>query len=455
MKGRKGTLTRLRDERGVTTVVVVVSLIGIFSAVVLSLGFGSAWANRRVIITATDGAALQQARLAALSGTACDDAARPIDNWSDFLSRNAKDITFQNCDLVPDAAHPGTGYVLVEANKTANAPFGGLFGIGSTQPYSLSAVEYGFAPKPEGLRPMAFCLDNAHVLQWIWYQNWRIAQGEIEGTVDPSFGQIMSSTYNGLKGTLDAGRPPVKGVDYSGASGSVLFKPPPGLPGDGLEPRIDYPLGSDKFGTGGTSYLSYGVVHRMFFTKDDIYEGGNCPSDIEASGNWGWIDLDGRDNSTNLQKEWTEEGYDGQVAADDCNADEVSGDPCFGDPGSSGGANQQALDSLIANQTQFYIPIFSNITCPPEDPAPCPGENSAFQIWGFLPLILRGYLVTGQEQDRFFDFEFKDVITSGPCCSKTGGIGTPKGIRICGVDHDGATTDAIIAARCGQGTSGP
>ncbi|MFY9588637.1 MAG: Tad domain-containing protein [Actinomycetota bacterium] len=434
MKNRKGVLTRLRyEQRGVTTVVVVASLIGIMAAVVLSLDFGSAWASRRVVITATDSTALHEGRVAALTGAGCQPG---IDGYQNFLRRNISnaDIRFENCELHEDVAHPGTGYILVEARKSANAPLGGIFGIGDTQPYSLSAVEYGFA-KPEGLRPMSFCLDNAHVLQWIWYQNWRIAQGEIDGTVDPNFGQMTSTTYDALKGTLDAGHPPVKGTNwhYPYVSGdTVLYQPPVDL-------KIDYPQGSATNGLGGTSYLSYGVVHRMFFTKDAAYESGTCGG---SSGNWGWIDLDGASNGTSIQNEWVTNGYDGNIATNDCNNDGVTGDPCEGDPGSSGGSAAQELQGLVDNQTQFHIPIFTS--------AVSNGSNADFTIWGFLPLILRGFKDNGPEDSRYFDFEFKDVITTGACCSKTGGIGTPKGIRICAVDHDGDTTDAIIRARCGQ-----
>ena len=442
MKARKGMLTRLREERGVTTVVVVVSLIGIFSAVVLSLGFGSAWANRRTIITATDGAALQQARIAALTGAACDDLAIAIDNWSNFLARNANDITFQNCDLVPDTAHPGTGYVLVEARKKANAPFGGLFGIAHTEPYSLSAVEYGFVPAPEGLRPMSFCVDNAAVQQWIWYQNWRRANGLTPGAVDPNYGQITQATYEGLKGDLDVGHPPDKDVDFHypvQAGDSVLFVPPPDTTLSPAKYRIDYPLGSAEDGVGGTSYSSYGVVHRMYFTKDTVYENGNCGN---SEGNWGWIDFNQGSNSTDDQKDWIDNGYDGQVAAGDCNADGTGGEACEGDTGSSGGSGANDLDSLVENETQFHIPIFSTVNSP--------GANSQFTIWGFLPLILRGYRIVGPEAQRYFDFEFKNVISTGPCCSKTGGLGSVPGFRICEVDHDGDMSAATIAARCGQ-----
>jgi hypothetical protein len=419
----------LRKERGISTVIAVVSLLGLFAAALLSLDFGQMWSSRRQIITATDATVLQQAKAAALAGSTGPDCTAA---WTDFLYRNANNIVTSPppvCALHPDSAHPGTGYVTVEARKFADTRFGGLFGFGGdTKPYSLSAAEYGFG-NPTGLRPMSFCLLNAHVLEWAWYQNWLTVQRG--GTANANFGQLDGTTYNNLKGDLDAGHPPI--THYPVQTGdTILFESP-------VDGRIDYPQGSAANGTGGTSYASYGVVHRMYFTKDTAYESGNCGG---SSGNWGWIDFNGGSNSTSEQNDWVENGYDGEAAANDCNADGTSGDPCSGDPGSSGASSSQELDDLITSQAVFYIPIFNT--------ASINGSNAEFTMWGFLPLVLRGYKLNGSESDRYFDFEFKDVIASSAGgISKTGGIGSAKVVKICAVDHDGDTSDATIASHCG------
>ena len=423
------------DERGVSTVIVVVSLVGILGAALLSLDFGSMWASRRQIITATDSTVLRQATLAALGGTACNPDPLSSDYYVNWLYKNANTIVPNSwdCDLVPDTDHPGTGYVVVEARKYADTRFGGLFGfVGDTEPYSLTAAEYGFV-NPAGLRPMSFCLQNAHVMQWVWYQNWlRANDGDSSTVPDPNFGQLDETTYNNQKGDLDAGAPPVV-HNPSQPGDSILFSGT-----DTLE-RVDFPQGRAADGTGGTSYASFGVVHRMFFTKGDVNEAGNCGS--AAPGNWGWIDFDGGSNSTSDQADWVDNGYDGSSAADDCNADGVTGDPCEGDTGSSGGSPRQELDRLIASEAVFFIPIFSNVTGT--------GATAEFTMWGFLPLVLRGYDINGPEADRYFDFEFVDAIASSAGdVGETGGLGTPKGVKICGVDHDGDTSAATIAARC-------
>lgn len=431
----KNLRTKSSDERGVSTVIVVASLIGILGAAMLSLDFGSMWSSRRQIITATDSTVLRQASLAALGDTACDTNPLSTNYYVNWLYKNANTIVPDswNCQLHPDTEHPGTGYVMVEARKYADTRFGGLFGfIGDTQPYSLSAAEYGYV-NPSGLRPMSFCLQNAHVMQWIWYQNWLLANdGDSSTQPDPDFGQLSQSLYEGQKGDLDAGQPPVVHVPTQ-TGDSILFSGT-----DSLE-RIDFPQGDAVNGTGGASYSGFGVVHRMFFTKDDVNEAGNCGS--EAPGNWGWIDFDGGSNPASEQADWVENGYDGSSAANDCNNDGTTGDPCEGDPGSSGGSPRQELDALIESEAVFFIPIFSNVTFN--------GANAEFTMWGFLPLVLRGYEITRPESDRYFDFEFLDAIASSAGdVVEEGGLGTPKGVKICAVDHDGDTSDATIAARC-------
>jgi len=426
MNVRGSIFGRLREERGISTAIAAISLIGLFGAALLSLDFGSMWSSRRNIITATDSTALDQARKASLTlnPTACSS------NWTDYLYRNSKTIVASSINCTLHAFNPEAGYVTVEGRNNADTRFGGLFGLSSTQPYSLSAAQYGFG-SPQGLRPMSFCLLNAHVMQWVWYQNWlRVQRGQAE---DPNFGKLDETTYNLQKGTLDAGHPPVTHYPKQ-ATDTVLFLPP-------IDGRVDFPQADGSNGLSGVSYASYGVVHRMFFTKDDVYESGNCGA---SSGNWGWIDYSRTGGGTKDLNDWIINGYDGQAAKDDCNANDSTPppQPCSGDSGSSGGATQQELQTLVDSQAVFFIPIFTNVANP--------GTNADFTIWGFLPLVLRGFQVTGSQDSRYFDFEFKDAIAStAGGISNTGGIGSAKVVAICEVDHDGDTSDAQIASRCG------
>ena len=75
-----------RDERGAASIIVALSLVAIFVSAMLSIDAGMLWTQRRTIATATDAAALSEARRIALSPSApssCDPS------WTTLLTRNA------------------------------------------------------------------------------------------------------------------------------------------------------------------------------------------------------------------------------------------------------------------------------------------------------------------------------------------------------------------------------
>ena len=171
---------------------------------------------------------------------------------------------------------------------------------------------------------------------------------------------------------------------------------------------------------------STGVLHKIYFTKDSPDHCG-----AEAPGNWGWMDFDGGSNSNKDTQNWVHGGYDGSVAVGDCYAD-GSNQPCDGDTGSSGGSTSQELDYLIDNAITFHVPIFGDVTGKG-------GSNADFEIKGFLGVRLWDYQNTGTNEQRYFTYEFLELLIDGPCCgaSPVGGVDTGvRGIRLCAVDHD-------------------
>lgn len=157
----------LRDERGVSAVVVAVSLVAVFGAAMLSIDAGNVWQERRNIITATDATALSEARDAALSvgSFTCSGG------WQDLLVANAgAGVTPLACARTPLATGAG-GYVSVEAEKPAEVRFGGVFNIGDTTAYSMSAARWLYAYDVSGLRPIGFCMQNQHVQEWLAHVN--------------------------------------------------------------------------------------------------------------------------------------------------------------------------------------------------------------------------------------------------------------------------------------------
>ncbi len=155
------------DERGVTAVVVAVTLVAIFGAAMLSVDAGNLWQSRRNMVTGTDAAALGEAQIAALNGTV------PCGVGSDYqlqLQRNSGNAVFDpTCTpfIGPLGTNlDGTGYVTVSARKPVDVRFGGVVGVGDTAAYSSSTAQWGFIVELKGLRPIAVCDKTANFQLW-------------------------------------------------------------------------------------------------------------------------------------------------------------------------------------------------------------------------------------------------------------------------------------------------
>lgn len=390
-----------KDERGISAVIVVVSLLGIFGAAMLSLDAGNMWQTRRNIITVTDATALGQAKYLAFADnqTACEAT------WTNFmlnLEGAGANVTPLNC--TPTSAGNGTGYVVVDGRKTARTRFGGVFGIGDTEPYSLSAAQWGYISEARGLRPISFCKENSHAQEWLTLKN-----GGSE------------AAYQNLANTGDDN-------------------------GDGLIDHPSYPAIS-------TSYSNPPVVHRMYFNNDlDDGQCGNFP------GSWGWLNFDGGAGATTDRNDWTENGYnDGSVTIREdgepaCPASPGNGDAADSeegcvpaDSGAISNANSDALNAILGKKV--HIMLFDTGNCVNDAGG---GVTCNFESWAIMGVVLRGFRATGPESDRYLDFEFTDIMLSGTCCepAPVNGVDTgARGVKICEVDHD-FQAGQTIASRC-------
>ncbi len=372
------------SERGISSVIVAVSLIALFGAAVLSVDAGSLWQTRRNIITGTDAAALAEARaLSSSSAASCTGV------WNAALTDNvpASLLTPEACAVF----HPvngKTGYVTVEARQRSTAKFSGVFGMGDQSAYSLSAALWGFPPAVKGLRPIGICVENSHIQEWLKLKN----------------GTITQAQYDALRGGL--GHPIASGVG----------------PGEEPSPPVLYPANA--------------VVHRILFTKENPDAcGANAP------GNWGFQDYNGGDNSNAEMRDWLLGGFFGNnvgVGPPDCNADNATqNEDCSADTGSSGGSINTALRQII-NKT-FPILIFDSVTGT--------GSGVKYNPYAFVGVTLRGWRVTGLAALRYFDFEFTDLTLEGTCCTADGVDTGIRGIKLCAVDHD-TQPGGGPAARC-------
>lgn len=181
-----------KDQRGVTGVVIGVSLMAVFGAAVLTVDAGNMWQTRRNIITGTDAAALSEAaRASAFTGTPTGCST----TWASTVTENSGNLsTPLTCTITVTrytaAGVPLLGYVVVDARKTAATRFGGAIGVGDTAPYSLSAARWGPPNGVVGLRPFGLCEGDTHYQEWLAYA----ARGYPTSPSDP---------YNQARGTAD------------------------------------------------------------------------------------------------------------------------------------------------------------------------------------------------------------------------------------------------------------
>ena len=375
---------RLNDERGISAVIVAISLVGLMGAALISVDYGNVVQTRRNLITGTDSTALERARVEAFRATQLSGPgpiACPEATWTDYLIRNVGSYVngSESCNVYPNGT-TGTGYVVVQAQKEARARFGGLFGLGNTQPLSVSAAQYGYITAARGLRPMAFCFLNDHVQEWLAM----VSPSSDGGTTITA---AERAVYNQLPTTEPAGHP----TQYA-AQGA-------------------------------------GVVHRMWFSRQS--EDGQCGT---SPGNWGWMDFQctvaDRSSCGNPNPDirtWIDEGYDGLVSVWNTTND----NPAINPAGNSNGrcdtlnevdakwgclngtdglrlnSERDELNRLIANRTRFHVPIFKGLSGS--------GNNSRYEILGFLGVRLWGW--DKQSNDGYFDMEFFELLNSGACCS--------------------------------------
>ena len=378
------------DQRGITAPVGAVVLLAIFAAATLSVDAGNLWQTRRNIITATDAASLAEAGDAALTGSpTCTGL------YNTVLDNNAgEDVYDRSCTVTPGPSE-GTGWVAVEGRKTSDVRFGAVIGLDDTAAYSMSAAMFGYPTAAIGLRPIAFCYLNSHVQTWADLQD----------------GTLSFEDYQALKGAGDVN-------------------------GDG---QIDYP--------NDIAYQPYGVVHRMYFTKD--VDDGQCG---DFAGNWGWLSFDGLPADVTDRNEWIRNGWNGSVDIRLSTEESCEGQPGSGgeaesnegcppaDSGALAGQNAAALDDIL-NQP-VPISIFDDGDCNESGG----GTVCSFETWAFVGVILRGYKVNANQSLRYFDFEFVSIQVSGSCCAAFApnqDLGA-RAVRLCAVDHD--TQD--VATRC-------
>lgn len=417
-----GRLQSLREERGVSAVIVSVSLIAIFGASMLAIDAGSVWATRRAIVTGTDAAVLGAARLYATGmQDPCNAAGVAAGESEGNAILAANDSRSEHAGLpnpyevtVPDCSGTGlrTGHVRYDGRLAAQQAFSSIFGFGKVKPFSSSTAEFGWVVEiAGGLRPWTVCLQHntwdpddpapvvlppptgagpfAHYALWNWKEK----------------GEITPATYNGYFGQNPN--------EYPAASSD-----------NGLNANKNYLSPA----AGG------GVVHRV-----------NLKDDCGGGASWrGWLDYFSGSNGTSTLRDWIINGYPRSVALDphDCTPHtSASPDDCDAFPGSHNGL-EDALDSITCPAATpsaecFNFPVILN------EGVTGVGGSIAVDHAAFIFVILRGFASDDMNNPCsgnstcLLDMEFIRVQAEGEIGGNpSGGATTPRGTALCGIDHD-------------------
>jgi len=439
MRARRGLIWLARDERGVSVFLVAVTLFAIMAVSMMAIDGGSLYTTRRNLITGTDAAALDAARYFNTGqGDPCSGAgqtAAEADARNVLLQNNTNSLHdssntpngFQVTTAIPcGTASYIPGKVRFDARLNAHMSLAGMFGFSNLQAFSSSTAAWGYITglgSGSGLRPMSICDQHSQSFPnplpaapaapyYPHFALWNMLQA----------GTINQTTYDSFFGTDAANYPSVSGGFSNGD--------------DNNNPNKGKPYVTPT-GTNGHS-----TIHRV--TMPDPLCG-------VSPGNRIWVDFTGPGGGTGggtaaLVSEILS-GYTGTVdlSPHDCNPSDSTPAPedCGSKPGNSGGV-QSALGTIVCDVNTaamncpyiFPILVISSITKP--------GATANYTQVAFLFVVLRGFskLTSNSLQ---FDYEFVSVQTDGNIgsTSPSGSDTEPKGVQLCGVDHD-TTSD-----RCG------
>lgn len=149
-------------------------------------------------------------------------------------------------------------------------------------------------------------------------------------------------------------------------------------------------------------------------TYDKGPQGASCEN---APGNWGVLDFDGGNNSNNDTKDWTLNGYPGEVS--------ISPPTIPGNTGSFSQSLDAELSYLRDNGIWFGLPVFDRVEGN--------GSNAEFNIVAFAYVKLVDFKANGAEAQRYMTLVFDRGVLEGVCCD-TGPDTGVRVIRICDVD---------------------
>jgi hypothetical protein len=161
----------MRREDGAVIVWVVMAMTVIFGAAAMSIDAGSLWNARRNMITATDAAALAAAAGYGEGINGCSEYAvsRVAANTQPAQSLVGWQVAeLEGCDFQPHPSGiPQLGFVTVDAARDVDLIFGPVLGVSQGTVRSTTAAEVGFPLAVGRVRPLALCVKNSALQQWL------------------------------------------------------------------------------------------------------------------------------------------------------------------------------------------------------------------------------------------------------------------------------------------------
>jgi len=142
------------DERGVVGAIAALLVTAMLAMSAVVIDVGHSWQQRRMVVTATDAAALAATRDFVEGLNGCSTTA---DN---YVVANNSAASLTGCVHHPRSGGD-PGWVNVSAEVTVDFIFAPVFGVGDTTIQSSTTVSYDSAGAVEGgLRPFGLCLDT-------------------------------------------------------------------------------------------------------------------------------------------------------------------------------------------------------------------------------------------------------------------------------------------------------
>jgi Flp pilus assembly protein TadG len=144
---------------------------------------------------------------------------------------------------------------------------------------------------------------------------------------------------------------------------------------------------------------------------DGVQNISGCPA--MGSGNWGFADFTDCSSGTvgaSTIRDWFANGYPGTVTSGQCYSTK---------PGNFISSISGELDTLIANQTVFPIPLYNSWSGN--------GSNGQVNVSGFAGFKITSYEAQGAQSGRYIEGHFYRYACNTGCSSGSDGSTTPGG----------------------------